>query len=127
MIALFAVVVPTIFGNMIICDCVQLPIRDCPLFGTRSFVRAVIVKPLNTPKLSREGQCMVFLAMCLYLYSFIQFLKMIGQIFLHDASVMMFSDYGSAARGAQRSSAIKTFGKSVLAFFLAGILMFAGM
>ena len=70
---------------------------------------------------------MVFLAMCLYLYSFIQFLKMIGQIFAHDASVMMFSDYNSATRGAQRSSTLKTFGKSVLAFAIAGMLMFLGM
>ncbi len=67
---------------------------------------------------------MVFLAICLYLYSFIQFVKMIGQIFVHDVSAKVFHDYDSAKRSSQRSGALKSFGKSVLAFTIAGLLMF---
>lgn len=70
---------------------------------------------------------MVFLAICLYIYSFIQFAKMIGQIFVHDVSAKVFSDYHSAKRSTQRGGALKSFGKSVLAFAIAGLLMFCNI
>lgn len=64
---------------------------------------------------------MMFLAICLYLYSFIQFAKMIGQILVHDVSAKVFDDYQSDKRNHQRTGALKSFGKSVLAFALAGM------
>lgn len=66
---------------------------------------------------------MMFLAICLYLYSFVQFAKMIGQILVHDVSSKVFDDYHSTKRSSQRGGALKSFGKSVFAFALAGMLM----
>lgn len=66
---------------------------------------------------------MMFLAICLYLYSFIQFAKMVGQILVHDVSAKVFDDYHSSKRDAQRSGILKSFGKSVLAFAVAGMFV----
>lgn len=64
---------------------------------------------------------MMFLAICLYLYSFVQFVKMVGQMLVHDVSAKVFDDYHSSKRDAQRGGILKTFGKSVLAFAIAGL------
>ena len=67
---------------------------------------------------------MMFLAVILYIYSFVQFIKCVGQICRHDVGAKVYNDYYSDKRGRQRGGALKSFGKSILAFAAAGMFVF---
>ena len=63
-------------------------------------------------------------AAIIFIYSFYCFIRMILSIFRHDAGSFVYGDYHSEYRSAQRGTTIKWFLKSIMAFFLAGMIGF---
>lgn len=70
---------------------------------------------------------MELIACAFYLYSLVQFVKMLGQILRHDVGAKVYGDYDSSYRSGQRTGAIKTFAKCVLAFFIGGFFMYGSV
>lgn len=62
----------------------------------------------------------MMLAVILFVYSFVQFVKFVVKVLSHDVGSMVYGDYNSTKRDAQRGSAIWTFFKSFAAFIAAG-------